>query len=441
MTPSTAPQRPNFVANSAQTSLVEGLQPALRNTLSSLNINLDYELARYRYAKRGAAPPGVPPTQFRPRRQPSPSLINVPTATPGTRPGAMPPPPPPNPRLQSTVSPPGTTAPPSEVAALRSAIVPQSQGAQGSYMPSSEALLENFDPAAPDPGQVPPVRPPRRHEKPWLTPLGLGALLLLLVSTAGLGFLLVNPIAASHLFQQTPLARLFPNDDIDPEATAEGETEENAVTAELDETSEPPLTPLSPDLSQQEFADLGLNNLSTLPSGATSLADELATAPTPDDSQALTESDRAAAIRREAANAPQQVNQIPTTTTPAPQPAAPVDRAPAAAPAPAPPAPAPTAQPAPPAPAQTQPAPPRSATPSVASNAASASPQSAYYVVTDYTGDPSLDDARTVVQDAYVRNFDMGARIQLGAFNTSEGAAALTEELRSQGIEAEVYAP
>jgi hypothetical protein len=330
----------------------------------------------------------------------------------------------------------------SEVAALRSAIVPQPQGAQGTYMPSSEALLENFDPATPYPGQEPTARAPRRYEKPWLTPLGLGALLLLLVSTAGLGFLLVNPTAASNLFQQTPLARLFPSDDIDPEATAEGETEDDAATANLDENSEPPLTPLSPDLSQREFADLGLNNLSTVPSGATSLSDELATAPTPDDAQALTESDRAAAIRREAANAPQQVNQIPTTTTPAPQPAAPVYRAPApAVPAPAPAAPAPTAQPAPPAQAQTQPAPPSSAAPSVTSNAASASPQSAYYVVTDYTGDPSLDDARTVVQDAYVRNFDMGARIQLGAFNTSEGATALTEELRNQGIEAEVYAP
>jgi hypothetical protein len=83
MTPSTAPQRPNFAANSAQTSLLEGLQPALRSTLSSLNINLDYELARYRYAKRGEAHPGVPPTQFRPRRQPSPSLINVPTGDSG----------------------------------------------------------------------------------------------------------------------------------------------------------------------------------------------------------------------------------------------------------------------------------------------------------------------------------------------------------------------
>jgi cell division septation protein DedD len=61
--------------------------------------------------------------------------------------------------------------------------------------------------------------------------------------------------------------------------------------------------------------------------------------------------------------------------------------------------------------------------------------------VTDYTGDPSLDAARAVVDDAYVRNFDVGARIQLGAFNTEAGAAALIEDLQSQGIEAQVYEP
>jgi cell division septation protein DedD len=62
-------------------------------------------------------------------------------------------------------------------------------------------------------------------------------------------------------------------------------------------------------------------------------------------------------------------------------------------------------------------------------------------VVTDYTGDPSLEAVREVVGDAYVRNFDVGARIQVGAFNTEEGAAALIEELQGQGIEAQVYEP
>ena len=130
----------------------------------------------------------------------------------------------------------------------------------------------------------------------------------------------------------------------------------------------------------------------------------------------------AAANGTSAAGTPQQVNQIPQNITPAPRPAtiAPTYQAPAPAPAP---------QPAP-APVESAPAAPDS------SPAVSQTPVSSYYVVSDYTG-----EAREVVDDAYVRNFDVGARIQLGAFSSEEGAAALTEELNNQGIEAQIYEP
>ena len=130
MPASIAPQTPNLSSNCAQSALLEGLQPALRSTLSNLNINLDYELARYRYAKRGETPPGTTAPNFQPRRR-SLNLINVPPATqpsppnPVTRAAGTPPPPPPNPRLQQVASPPGMAKSPSEVAALRSAIVQQ----------------------------------------------------------------------------------------------------------------------------------------------------------------------------------------------------------------------------------------------------------------------------------------------------------------------------
>lgn len=428
MPPSTTPQHPNFAVNSAQNALVEGLQPALRSTLSSLNINLDYELARYRYAKRGEAPIGVPPTQFRSRRKPSLDLINVPQSSPAARTGAMPPPPPPNPRLQQIESPPGMTESTSEVAALRSAIVPQSTTAQAGYMAASEAPSQDFGFS-----EVAPTRASRRRANKWLTPLGLGALLLLLVSSAGLGFLLVNPTAASNLFQQTPLARFFPSEETEEDVTAAGEVlEEEIAGAAL---AEPPLTPLSPDLSQREFSDLELNNLSNLPSSSASLLEENALQNLPAGQSEGLGGERASVASRESIGTPQRVNQIPTTTTPAPQPAAPVYQAPAPTSAEQ------ATQPAPPVESRAQPAPPAvSAAPST-SDTTSQSPQSAYYVVTDYTGDPSLDDARTVIQDAYVRNFDMGARIQLGAFSSQEGATELTETLRDQGIEAEIYEP
>jgi cell division septation protein DedD len=62
-----------------------------------------------------------------------------------------------------------------------------------------------------------------------------------------------------------------------------------------------------------------------------------------------------------------------------------------------------------------------------------------YYVVTDYTGDQSLEDARTAVGDAYVRNFSEGARIQMGAFDEEGSAQELVQQLEQQGIPAQIY--
>ena len=145
---------------------------------------------------------------------------------------------------------------------------------------------------------------------------------------------------------------------------------------------------------------------------------------------------RRATAANPSAREPQEVNEMPRTTTPAPRPQATAPtyeqpyQAPAPTSAPAPqPAPAASAPPLQPAPSATETAP------------ASREPISSYYVVADYTGDPSLESAREAVGDAYVRNFDDGARIQLGAFNTEAGAAALVEELQNQGIEVRIYEP
>ena len=435
MPSSTTTQTPSLSSNRAQSALMEGLAPPLRNTLSSLNINLDYELARYRYAKRGEAPPSASPPQFQARRR-SLNLINVPPtpqSSPATR--AVAPPPPPNPRLQRPEAPLGTSQRASEVAALRSAIVQRSMVSPETGLASSAARLQDFDAPGSSPRQEPSLESPARS---WttsiMTPLGLGALMLLLVASAGFGFLLVNPSAASQLFQNTPLARFFPNEaDADAIAEATTETEDEAIA----EWEGPPLTELGPDLSQREFADLDLNNLSTLPSSSADLSPgtEALTANDPADSDGTnveqTPAESAAIARESTTNEPQRVSQMPTRTTPAPQPAAPTYTAPAPAPAAA-----PTPPPIPAAERPTQPAPP-----SAPATPASREPVSSYYVVTDYTGDPSLDAARSAVGEAYVRNFDVGARIQMGAFNTPGGAAALAEELRNQGIEAEIYEP
>ena len=452
MTPSTAPQQSYSQSPLANSALLEGLKPPLRSTLSSLNINLDYELARYRYAKRGDAQPGVAPPQFQSRRQRSLNLINVPTPAkqvklPAT--AAAAPPPPPNPRIAQTANSsapapvsdpmPGTaTGNVSEVASLKSALVRQAAPQPDNYLESSEALLQNFDNSYPAAGSE-----PSPTSKSWFeginTPLGLGALLLLLVASAGFGFVLVNPSAAQNLFGNTPLARLLPSSAVDEVEAIDGEAAEADAEA-IASPEGPPLSALGPDLSQREFLTLDLNTLSNLPSNTSPLAGQPAPLATgrPGDANGLgtaqANAGNAAASGTSAAGTPtpQQVNQIPQNITPAPRPAAiaPTNPAPAAAPAPA------------PAPPASAPAPVVSAPAAVdASPAESQAPVTSYYVVSDYTGDPSLNEAREVVGDAYVRNFDVGARIQLGAFSSEAGATALTEELNNQGIEAQVYEP
>jgi acyl CoA:acetate/3-ketoacid CoA transferase alpha subunit len=62
-------------------------------------------------------------------------------------------------------------------------------------------------------------------------------------------------------------------------------------------------------------------------------------------------------------------------------------------------------------------------------------------VVTDYTGDPSLSQARQAIGDAYVRNFDDGAKVQMGSFGDSASAEQMVRQLQQQGVPAQVYQP
>ena len=424
-------------------SAVVGLQPSLQNALNSLNINLDYELARYRQARQGTIPSGTVPPQFQPKRR-SLSLLTVPSPKPRTQASSVsavtPPPPPHNPRIPATATSDFTAAVDTssvmtdssfEVSALRSALVYQGDSSPDTYMASSASLLEpEITPSAPPRRSPPPTHAPTAHGwwAEFSTPLGLGGLLLFLVGSASLGFVLVNPTVVKHLTQNTPLARVWGQPDT-----------ETAITKTTAETTAPvaPLNPLSPDLSQREFTNLNLSTLSTLPSG---VPPKFKAPTTSDRPPNTTISSSTVTPSPEPTNAPRNiptVNAIPSTTTPPPRPVEPVyeESSPSVVELPT------------PAPTPTTNFEPSDTTPTentVTSNSPSASgsqPASAYYVVTDYTGDPSLEEARTAIDDAYVRNFEVGARIQMGAFNTPEGAAAMIEELENQGIQAEIYEP
>jgi hypothetical protein len=418
---------PPSPAPSAPSALDDVLAAPLQSALNSLNVQLEHELARYRLARQGQAMPQKP--VFKPRQRPL-NLISV-----GARPvagssaanapaGQAVPPPPPNPRLQRSASAAGPQAiPPSTWAGgaivPQADIVPQTAAAPSDYMASSEALLESLGNESPQPSPATYGPPTASWTQALATPLGMGALLLLLVVSGGLGYVLVNPAAVSHLAALWPFGQ-----------EAEPVTQDPGTVA-VDSPSDRSGPALSPDLSEQEFVRLDLSTLSTLPLSAirppraastpTTAVDSTptTTAITPDSGgsdDATTEAATAApAPSRASANRP-----APAATTPAPRPA-PATTTPAAPrqptasrPAAAPAAPAPT-----PAPVAT----------------------STYYVVTDYTGDPSLNQARQAVGDAYVRNFPVGARIQLGAFSSEADAAAHVEALQGQGINAQVYNP
>jgi hypothetical protein len=62
-----------------------------------------------------------------------------------------------------------------------------------------------------------------------------------------------------------------------------------------------------------------------------------------------------------------------------------------------------------------------------------------YYVLVFNTDGKSLNQARKVVNDAYLVQFPQGVRIQMGAFDNQKEAQELVQRLEQQGVKAEIY--
>jgi hypothetical protein len=521
----------------------QGTTP-LQLALESLNVNLEDELLRYRQSrsKDGDARPFGPQLKFRPQKRRRPlNLIQVqaqtaaPSASRQLSSEGMPvktsqppagrgvagvasmagPPPPPH-------SVPLTFAegmPAADTALARSSPIPAGRSLQrrggaitpylqapDEYLESTEALLDSLPSAYDDPSTYDDVDYEPSLREQLATPLGIGALLLLLVSSAGFGYFITSPTTAQFLRNNGLVQALFGKD-----SAAEPESQVEVVEPPQDNSVEG-LQGLGPDLSEDEFQDLDLGRLSTLdqdearvPASRRSLP-PLAEDPegrsragaSPDEDtpssrrQSATDSTSSEAtpapaetVGRDGASRPS--SQLPTPVVrpqaPAnPQPAAPsprgrttpvvtpvpqavqapqpvrqtppqsVPQAPAAATS-TPPQPlgsSPAAQPG--TPVQTTPpqplsqaaaAPSGTSTPTAPAPITQSPPQPTpnYYVVTDYTGDQSLESARSAVGGAYVRNFPDGARIQMGSFSQESAARGLVQQLQGQGIPARVYAP
>lgn len=64
-----------------------------------------------------------------------------------------------------------------------------------------------------------------------------------------------------------------------------------------------------------------------------------------------------------------------------------------------------------------------------------------YHVILDYSGESSLTQAQTAVEGVYLRKFPDGIKIQMGAFDSVEGAQTLVNRLKTQGMNAKIYEP
>lgn len=312
----------------------------LRAVLSSLNVNLEAELSRYRRNLLASPASREPLTE---QEAVAFDLTTVDStidaAAAGIAPTAAPVTPPPLPRNKKLF--------PDEPAAT--AIAPAQGSSTNGYLASSEKLIESLSEAPPMP--EPEMTTPQHQRR---TSLLAGAALGLLGLAAGLGasYLLSNPQMAQ---------RLANGSDRPPLTPADGET----------------FTPPGPDLSAQEFVNLELDNLSSLKMPQAS-----------PDSQAAS-----------------------------------------------------TSQVAPPA----QPLPPianESGSPLQNETQAMAIPAgSNYYVTVPFTTEQGLLDIRKSVDEAFVRQFVGGTRIQLAAFDNPESAQQFIEEIKVQGITAQVYGP
>ncbi len=271
-----------------------------------------------------------------------------------------------------------------------------------------------------------------------LTPLGIGSMLLLLLSSATLGYIAMNPSSLSHL----PLGRLFAS----KTATVAKNPQKTPAVGE-DKGGENSI-PNSPNLADQEFVKLNLRSLSTLKPKNTPKAPPLPTigtqvpvnppAPLPRPVGSPVPLDLPAALLPPSL----QSGVLPQIG----------DRSPALLPAPA----GTTKQPNVPGQQAAGSKPiegtarfaPRGASdrgqaaatkqPPAKAKAASAK-DNKFLVVTAYSGSSSLAQVRKVTSDAYVRRLPQGNRIQVASFSLESEAQKKVRDLRKQGISAEIY--
>ncbi len=345
------------------------LHPNLKAALASLDLHLEDELALYRRQRRTST---MMPSSRSVKVAPIEHLDNLP------QPAAQP--------LLSL-----EPELPAEITTPEAQDSPQTE-----YLASSAQLLEEIEDAVAEAPE------PKPASDGLLTPLGVGSMLLLLLSSASVGYLVMNPNVASRLGLSRPSTSVATSPSAAaPVASPTGVPSPNLAVNELerlDANSIPRLTPQAAERSPIPTLPPSPAATKTTPSGTTNPA---LISGSPRLSDALG---------------------IPATSNPLPVPASPVSPTTSSSPQTSPQT-NPQVSPSP----QTSPA--RRRTPF-------------FVVLVDYTDDRSLAQARTVIPEAYLEEIpDQGTKIQMGAFLSENEAKALVDQLRQRGITATIYRP
>ncbi len=400
------------------------IKPALQAVLGSLDVNLEAELTTYRRHRRRAeqwvSPSVRTGKQTATTEQQLAQNLAPKTAEETQQPLSLP------------LSIAGTQGDAPLATTRGGTKLSSSALAPNNYLESSEKLIESLDESKAEPTVE------RSLAASLLTPLGLSSMLLFLLSCTALGYAVMYP---SNLVKMAGLSRFL-------DRTSPSSSDSPASTS-ISDTSTKEL-PKAPNLVSKEFVELDLSTLSNVKPTVSPIPSPSPKASIPPTPPAPPGPSGVVPIPTEDGNPPrgreQGLNNLSTALLPTPSPSA-------AQPVPALPTLPPTPSPAQPAATSPATAPPAAASPATASPAA-ASPAAAsplgrparaadgfYYVVTDYTDEKSLQQARTAVPDAYVRNFSKGVKIQMGALNDAASAERLVKELQEKGVKPQYYQP
>ena len=278
------------------------------------------------------------------------------------------------------------------------------------YLESSEQLLRSLGEEEADIHQ-----PRKRFTDRLLTPLGVGSVLLLLLSSATVAYIITNPSTLGILgFNKSAEKKTA--------TIAQSPTQTTVTNSEV--AKETPVVK-GPDLASDEFVDVNISNLSHLEASPPPAPSASPIPPLPDlpspvvtpvapssvpnplpprRSSDLSSTLLPPAAQSEVAPPPLSVVPVPTSPTSVPPARTPSSAAAKSQPPVAPASPSVMQQP--------------EASPSQVQVAANATPSkdNYYYVLLNDGSESTLQQARTIVPDAYTRDFPQGTRVQMGAF-------------------------